>query len=519
MSQRARPNILFITSDQQRWDSLSALGTPGYRTPNLDRLAREGVHFERAYTPSPVCTPARVSMITGQYPSRHGAYQIGMEPVAALRGPTLASILAGHGYATASIGKTHYVARAIEHQHVAGIVPPDPARPNPDDAFWDTFDGPYLGFQYVQHGQSHTADRLPNAHYRAWLRRRGLNLDHLHHDKDGGRPNDALPACGAWAIDPDHTQTAWIAEASEAWIRRQVARGRPWFCMVNYQDPHPPYVCPEPWYGGVDMTGVDLGGVRPGEMEDKPPPLRRFLEGLYWSEEDGASLADPLIRNVPALSLYDKVVDPARAIRAYIGMVNMLDAHVGRLLATLDELGAAEDTLILFTTDHGDQLGRHGMWGKGPAAYDDNQRIPCLMRWPAAQTAGPVGRTTSMFSLVDAMPTFLDAAGIALPPGVQGISQLPLLRGETRMLRDWALVDFIATTRFHQQTLVQGGHKLVVYRDADYGELYDLERDPDQYVNLFDRPAAAAVRQRMLHRLARANMHAAGVMPLRGWPA
>ncbi len=139
-------------------------------------------------------------------------------------------------------------------------------------------------------------------------------------------------------------------------------------------------------------------------------------------------------------------------------------------------------------------------------------RIPCILNWPVGQRA-PIGRTSSMFNLVDAMPTFL--AGIPIPAGVQGISQLPLLQGETGNLRDWALVDFLASVRFHQQVLVHDGYKLVVYRDQPYGELYNLDEDPDQYHNLFDAEEESAIKMRMLHKLAQVNMETAGIMPRR----
>jgi len=515
-----RPNLLLITTDQQRWDSLSCLGTPGYRTPNLDRLAREGVLFERSYCPSPVCTPARVSILTGQYPMRHGAYEIGMEPVPALQGPTVASVLEEAGYATALIGKTHFVARHLEHKHVAGDPDPDPNAPDPPDEFWHEYDGPYCGFRFVRHCQSHTSDRPPNAHYRAWLQNKGLDLDHLHGRREQGRAGEQPYRYGAWPIDEAHTQTAWITEESSAWIQRQQRDGRPWFCWASYQDPHPPYVCPEPYYSQVDMEGADLGGLREGEMDDKPPFYRRHAAGAYWGDESDSDFIDPDCpsRNVPAHGRYENIEDPAAAIRAYIGMVNMTDAYVGRLLGALERAGALENTLIIFTTDHGDMLGRHGLWGKGIAAYDDCQRIPVIARWPAGQR-GPVGPSPSMLNLVDVMPTLLDAAGVECPPFVQGVSHLPVIRGETDCVRDWALVDFLATVRLHQQTFVHEGYKLVVYRHADYGELYDLSEDPDQYVNLFDKPEARGIRDRLMHRLVRASREAAGRMPRRIWHA
>ncbi|MFO7955610.1 MAG: sulfatase-like hydrolase/transferase [Candidatus Brocadiia bacterium] len=517
MSDR-RPNLLLITSDQQRWDSLSVYGEPGYHTPNLDRLATEGVLFERSYCPSPVCTPARVSMLTGQYPTRHGAYQIGMEPVPALQGPTVASELTAAGYGTALIGKTHFVARHLEAKHVAGDPHPDPDAPDPSDEFWHHHDGPYVGFQFVRHCQSHTCDRPPNAHYRAWLQKQGLDLDHQH-DLFDGKNRTKVIEDGLWQKDPEHTQNAWITDESLQWIERQHA-DRPWFCWASYQDPHPPYVCPDPYFSQVDMEGVDPGGLREGEMDDKPPLIRRYFEGHYWSDEDKGEFLDPDCpsKNIPAHRPYDRLEAPLTAIQAYIGMVNMLDDYVGRLLDGLRALGELENTLILFTTDHGDMLGRHGLWGKGIAAYDDCQRVPVAARWPAGQN-GAIGRSPSMFNLVDVMPTLLDAAGVEPPPFMQGVSQLPAITGEREVVRDWALVDYRATPTLHQQTLIHDGHKLVTYRHADYGELYDLERDPDQYENLFDDPAARPVRERLMHRLVRANMAVSGKMPRRIWNA
>ncbi len=514
----ARPNLLLITTDQQRWDSLSLYGRPGYRTPVLDRLASEGVCFDRAYCPSPVCTPARVSILTGQYPTRHGAYEIGMSPVPALSQPTIATHLAAAGYRTALVGKTHFVARCIEEQHVAGVAEPSAEGEDPPEEFWDTFDGPYVGFEFVRHCQSHTCDRPPNAHYRSWLRSRGLDLDYLHHGRktrhgeSGENVVRRVNPYGSWAIDEAHTQTAWINEESLRWIEQQHASGEPWFCWVSQQDPHPPYVCPEPYFDSVDMTDVDLGGLRPGETECKPPLVRNFMEGRYWTEEPDIHYWDGI--NVPALSTYEQVRDPYRAVKAYIGMCAMVDTYVGRLLDTLEAMGARENTLVVFTSDHGDLLGRHGMWGKGAAAYDDCQRIPAVAAWPAGQKTA-TGRTSAAFNLVDILPTFLDAAGVGLPPFVQGVSQLPVIRGEKECVRDWALVDYLATVKLHQQTLVHGDWKLVVYRHADYGELYNLAEDPEQYQNLFDDPSGVEIRMRMLQRLSRANMEVAGTMPAR----
>jgi len=508
-----RPNILILTTDQQRWDALSYWGTPGYRTPNLDRLAREGANFTRSYCPSPVCTPARVSMITGQYSTRHGAYTIGMSPAPSLDGPTLGSVFSNAGYATAVIGKTHFVARTIEDQHVAGVAHDAEC---PGSEFWAEHDGPYCGFQFVRHNRRHNADGIPNAHYRVWLERKGAPLSEIDAVHGVGARR---PTYGPWDMDPEWTQNAWINDEFSMWLDSQ-AGDRPWLAMVNYQDPHPPYVCPDPYYSEVDMTNADLGGVVEGEMAGKPGFYQQFIDGKYWTEADGTQYWDGI--NIPATNVYDRVKDVSAAIRAYIGMTNMVDVYVGRLLDRLREARSFDNTLIVFTSDHGDLLGQHGMWGKGLPAYDDNHRVPGLMMWKAAQSRA-LGEVTSHFNHVDILPTACDAAGVDVPPGVQGISQVPVLRGETESVRDWALVDHVAsrnqthpeldTVDLHQTTFVFEEWKLVVYAHTEEGELYDLAADPGQVCNLWDREPER--RMRMLHRLARAEMERSGTLPVR----
>jgi len=497
-----QPNILIITTDQQRWDALSLFGQPGYRTPNLDTLAREGIWFHRAYTPSPVCTPARVSMLTGQYSTRHGAYEIGMEPVPALEGPTIGTELGAAGYRTALIGKTHFVARKLEARHVAGWDLEDETEP--DAAVWESFDGPYCGFDFIRHCGAHNANRIPAEHYRSWLDSKDANLDELHNG-----PGRKIPP-GKWDVPHELTQNAWIAEEAIDFIDH--SSDRPWCVMANFQDPHYPMVCPEPFYSDVDMEGVDLGGYSAGEFDDRPPMYRRFIEGEHWSDSEEVKFWDGI--NVPDCKLYDHYGDVATAIRAYIGMCNMVDHYIGKIFEVLRERGQWDNTLIIFTSDHGELLGRHGMWGKGVPAFDDNQRIPAIMHWPAAQKQA-IGRSDSHFNLVDILPTVLDAAGVDVPDFVQGVSQVPVLTGERPVVRDWALVDHYATVNLHQQTLVTDEWKIVTYRHADYGELYDLHSDPDQRHNLWDDAGSHDIKNRLLLRLVRANMEAVGKLPER----
>jgi len=495
-----RPNLLLITTDQQRWDALSLHGTAGYQTPNLDRLARMGVAFGNGYCPTPVCTPCRISMLTGTYPTRHGGFQIGMAPVPALSEANLPSRLSAAGYATACIGKTHFVARSLEESHIAGL----PDGQEPPEEFWDSFDGPYWGFDFVRHNRGHTCLNAPDGHYRSWLKDQGADLeaiDRLHKPLLG--ESKSMPI-GRWELPEEWHHTAFVTEEGLAWIRQQPG---PWFTMLNYQDPHAPFVCPEPYFSDVDMSGVELKQRVPGEMADKPPFYSSLLEGSRYLDEAGEDLKDEL--RIASLFPYDFGERSADAVRAYIGMVNMLDVYMGRILDDLEERGQLDNTLICFVSDHGEMLGNHGLWEKGICAYDDAQRIPAILAWPEAQVPER-GLMPHHFNIVDIAPTFLAAAGVEIPVGSQGFNHLPYLQGDQSAVRDWSLVDFYTSSRLHQQTLVTDDWKLVVYRNQDWGELYDRRADPDQLINLYEKSEYRDMRERLLHRLVQVNMEVAG---------
>ena len=313
---------------------------------------------------------------------------------------------------------------------------------------------------------------------------------------------------GSWAKKPEQTQTAWICEEGMEWIEKQ--GDNPWFCMMNLQDPHPPFVCPEPYFSDVDMSEVELFELKEGEMEGKPPFYQRFIDGKYWTDSDEKKFWDGI--NVPAMGLDSPGIDKKTRTQAYIGMVNMLDDYLGKVFDWLEERGQKDNTLIIFTSDHGDELGEHGLWGKGVSATEGNQRIPGIMSWPKRQQC-PGGMNPTFFNLVDIAPTVLAAAGVEIPSGIQGANLLNAFDGEC--VRDWALVDNQPTINFHQQTLVHGDYKIVCYKHDSYGELYDMKNDPNQLNNLFDDPAHIDLKQRMLIKLVQTHMECAGKQPRR----
>lgn len=498
-----RPNLLLITTDQQRFDHLGLMGLKAVATPNLDRLGREGVHFNRAYCPSPICTPTRVSLLTGRYPSSHYAYSIGVSADPFPR-PTLADVLGGSGYATALFGKTHFVRREDEVWHLTGLRQP------PED-FFKTWTGPYLGFETCRVSTGHTTNNRPSMHYREFLREAGVDytpwFPQLTETYDHNQ-------CGVWDIPPEYHDTRWVGNLTCDYIRERTGHGDvPWFAFVNFQDPHEPYVCPEPYFSRVDMSRApEYPGFRPGEFADKPDIYEMALRKEFGVLNDGSirgSIHGGAVTERSTLpSVFgepEKEKQKALALQATLGMVAFLDEQVGRILDTLEATGQAHRTVVIFTSDHGEMHGHHGLWGKGATAFEDCQRVPLLAWGPGHVQAR--GTVQGLANLVDLPRTLLNLAGVDLPQEMQGVDLCPLLRGERDTVQDATLVEMRGTQQtFNQHTLVTDRYKLVVYKHTDFGELYDLEKDPDQYENLWARADHADIRASLLHRLARLHM-------------
>jgi uncharacterized sulfatase len=495
------PNILLITTDQQRFDQLGIKGVKGIKTPHLDRLGREGVHFDRAYCPSPICTPTRVSLLTGQYPSQHQAYSIGVTADPFPR-PTIADLLSSAGYATALFGKTHFVRREDEASHMAGI-------PNPSPEFFKTWKGPYLGFEEFQGSTGHTINKMPAMHYRTFLEESGEDYQqwfpYFGDSYDHHR-------CGLWEIPEQYHDTSWVAGLTTDYIERNSGE-KPWFCWASFEDPHEPLVCPDPWYSSVDTDEMELyEGYREGEFDDRPDLYRMCREKDFDPLNDRSVQEDILggavhekcsIPSVFGEPLKDERV--REATQATLGMVAFLDDRVGAILKKLEETGQLDNTIIIYTSDHGEMHGHHGLWGKGVTAYEDCQRVPLLVWGPGHVESR--GTVSGLANLVDLPKTILNLSGVSLPQGIQGTDLTPILNGTVDSVQDATLVELRASqTTVNQHTLITDRYKLVVYKNLSEGELYDLETDPDQYTNLWSNPSFTELKLGLLHRLTRFHM-------------
>jgi len=483
-----QPNILIITTDQQRTDSLSCYGSTFTDTPHLDQFAAEGVCFERAYCANPVCTPARASIFSGRYVSRHGAWNVGMNVP---EDETLLSHrLAEVGYRTHYIGKAHF--------QPFGASPAASVETRDDTRRYPNFRGPYYGFETVELALGHATYGVAG-HYGEWVRSCVSAETFASYSKAtrlsergfGGEAYD-------WDILLKYHNSVWTADRTIDFLSNRDT-SQPFLLAVGFQDPHHPHCVPTEFEARVDPAHIPLPDFVEGELDDKPP---HFLEARYGQLEKSEIRGTFAIAGQGGGADYRKVSEAdARLGRAYYyNMVKIIDQQMGRILECLDTYGLTENTLVLFTTDHGELLGDHGLWMKGPFHYEQLVRVPTLLRFPAMIPAGQ--RTQALFSHVDIVPTVLSAIGLSPPSNTDGVDVLPMLTGETASTRDSVLVECVDDPRgLRLKTIVTDTRKLTWYCGHTYGELYDLEKDPSERINQWENRAYAADRMYLMGRI------------------
>ena len=454
-----RPNILFITTDEQRFDCLGAYGNPVIRTPNLDRIAEQGVRFDRGYVQNPMCMPSRMSLMTGRYPSEHGCNIncVGIPPHE--QANTFMQALTDAGYMTAAIGKMHMMPK------------------------W----GPF-GFQYLDLVEG-KADQ--NNQYIDYLKAKGLNGK--QHEAE---PDEVPPGTRTNALPVEDTIDGFVGRRAARWLEDWDG-AQPLFLWVSFSNPHFPFDPPAPYDTMYDPDEVPGPAWREGEMDDKPPQRQLQQERGYDQYSDA---------------------ELRRVIAHYYGNVTLVDDQVGDLLEILDRKGLTDDTLIAFTSDHGDHLGDHRLLHKsGITFYDVSVRVPYLIRYPAAFPPGVV--CEALVESIDLPATFLDVAGVAPPPGMQGRSLVGLAEGQIDDWRDDAFseIDLHLNPRMHGPNdpgsrdyvamVTTRAWKYVHFPNLGIGELYDLVNDPQELTNLFYDPAyadkVAEMRLRLLNRCMR----------------
>ncbi len=497
-----RPNILLITSDQQHFDTLG-FANPHIRTPALDRLAREGTHFTRAYCNNPTCTPSRASIITGMYPSTHGAWSLGTKLPEDV--PTVGHRFVDAGYSTALIGKAHFQPLRSDPNGPGGeSIECQPILRDLD--FWRRFNDthtPWYGFQHCELARNHADESHVGQHYAIWMEEKGLKnwVDYFAqpdpatgNDRAGGRR-------GKWDLPEAFHYTTWTGERTIAQLDRAAKEDKPFFIWSSFHDPHPPYLVPEPWASMYKPQDMPIGHIEPGELETMCPYVRKTQE----ARPDFSAFRDP--DGHGNHGLHSHLHDPRKLqedMATYYGMTSFMDHHIGRILDRLDALGISDHTLVVFTTDHGHFLGQHGLIAKS-FMYDDCIRVPFIARWPGRIPAGK--STAALQSLVDLAPTFLAACGLTIPGIMQGTNQFDVWTGQTDKAIDHVIVEHRhQPTRLTIRTYIDDRYKLTVYRGHAWGELFDLREDPHELCNRWDDSAYSRIRCRLLFDLAQAEM-------------
>ncbi|HEU5317723.1 MAG TPA: choline-sulfatase [Chloroflexota bacterium] len=431
-----RPNILVIMSDEHAPQFSGFGGHPLVKTPYLDRLAAGGVLFRNAYCNSPLCVPSRMSFMTGRYPHHNGAY----DNTTALSSDavTWAHLLRAVGYDAALSGKQHFIGPDQLHGFQAQLA-------------------------FDLHASNH----------------------HGVFDWEKGTPRAARPWPGVAQAGPGTTREIEVDDAVEeaalAYIKDPARKERPWALDVGFIAPHFPLVVPEKYWAMYRPEEMDLPVIPEGHLESQHPVFTR-MRGMFG-----------------ALDVFpDDRVRRARA--AYYGLITYLDDKVGRLLAALEETGQLENTLVIYTSDHGEMNGEHGMWRKS-CFYEQSVRVPLILSWPSGLRAARV--VENNVSLVDVVATMVECAGardVEAVGELDGESLLPLARGEDGADEEWddeVFSEYLAHGVARPVAMLRRGRHKLIYSLDDPPILFDLEKDPGEFENVAGDPAYAAVREEL----------------------
>ena len=494
--------ILFITTDQMRYDAIGANGGNVARTPNIDSFAADGISYDRAQPQNVVCMPSRSTMVTGQNVGTHGVWMNGVPlPV---ESPSVAAVLRDAGYRTALIGKSHF----------------EPLL-DPFLRFGENrqgFAGATEGHRGFDHMELATHGAAGFTHYSRWIRQNhpeaiGMFFQVLDGDLEvsdvpGG--DSGAPQIKHNAVPRDWYHTDWVADRTISWLDGLNSEDD-WFCWMSFPDPHHPWDPPESEVHRVNWRELDLPAGYPQNQAEreaiidaKPRHWRLWYDGKLVSNYEAPA------KWVPATLTADQILE----VNAMAHIENeLIDEAIGRVLAAIEAKGWSDDLDIVFTTDHGEFQGDFGFLFKGPYHVDSLMRIPLIWR-PAPSAGGGIdaaARVSKPVGLLDLAPTFCTIAGLQPPEWMEG-RPLPIddadatARGFERVTTEWDSRQPDGT-EIHLRTIMRDNFVCTTYQpgtvhDGTEGELYDLVLDPLQQINLWDDPERRSLRDELLIDLA-----------------
>jgi arylsulfatase A-like enzyme len=453
-----QPNVLLIMTDTQRKDDIGVYGNDIIKTPNLDKLAKEGIRFENCYTTVPACMPARATIFTGRYPAAHRVRSNGIPlPDDEI---TLADVFLENGYRTGGAGKFHF-------------LPHYPYRKQ-ELPTMETHPEPFYGFQEFHLGE----DGRSGEHWQ-WMQ--------ANHPEYVDKPDHQIPL--------ELHNSYWTTSHIIDFIKECHTQNEPFFAFCSYVDPHQSYNPPPPYSEMYDPEEMPEPKRLEGELENKPPFHKNMAES-----------------NGHNRYTQNWALEKAR----HYGEVTFIDDMVGRLLAALDNLKIRENTLIVFISDHGDELGDHWLWWKGSWHYKGCSNVPLIFNWKGHLSSG---RVIDGFSQqTDIFPTILEMAGLPVHNGVQGKSlKNVLMTDNVDTGYEFAYIESyhggaVNPEFYHIQkmqvpdkeedpvnvfTIRNDQWRITICPGKDYGELYDLTRDPDEFNNLWKDPDYKDIKTRL----------------------
>lgn len=458
ISSKDLPNILWISTDQQRYDTIHNLNNPHINTPNLDRLCSEGVAFTHAHCQSPVCSPSRASFLTGLYPSTVHVNRNGLPEFPSREGVTLVTKnLSDIGYDCGLSGKLHIASawNGVEKRADDGYR-----------RFWYCH-APHQG---IGRGNQYTD----------WLTSEGVDLDDVFTKNRKGIYGAIKPSLPA-----KYHLTTYCADRAIDFMN--MSHNGPWLMSVNIFDPHPPFDAPAEYRDRYDTSKLP-----PPLFDESDKQVNDKLENFFFQKK---------LRKPGQREQNNKA--------SYYGMVELIDEQVGRMLDELEKTGQRENTIVIFNSDHGETLGDHGLTAKGCRFYEGLVRVPLILSWPGHFKENV--RSDALVELLDITPTLYDIVGIK-PSWMQGKSLLPILKGEKSpdFHRDFVRCEYYDTLNMkaphepekHKScwaTMYRNEkYKLSVYHGNEYGELYDMKNDPNEFNNLWENPDFQNIRNDLI---------------------
>lgn len=523
-----RPNFLFIITDQQRADHLGCYGNGVLKTPNIDAIAARGTRFDRFYVASPVCMPNRATWLTGRMPSLHKVRSNGI-PLN-FSNVTFPELLHARGWRTALIGKSHIqnmtdrapvLISSDQRERACAAELRDAMRCRIDTEDYSQerrsrwrdpahrIATPYYGFAEVElcndHGDGTFGD------YERWARHREPRFLELR-GRAHATADTRYTAPQAWRtrVPEDLYSTHFVAERASAWLERHAREhaDEPFFLALSFPDPHHPFTPPGRYWDYYDPADIAAPHTCRQPDESAPPHVR-------WLHAERAAGRAVLDSSLPF------AVSPREAretIALTYGMIAMIDERIGRVLSALERTGLADHTVVAFTSDHGDFMGDHGLMLKAPIHYDGLIRVPFI--WSDPQQYN-VATSTELAGTVDIAATVLNRAGVPPVNGMQGRNLFPSRPRELPAAPDCMLIEDETQSAYcgfkhpvRARTLVTQHWRLTIYRETEWGEMYELTKDPAEERNLWNTQVNRRAQRDLLEMLARSMLSACDQSPL-----